>query len=146
FAVGLERLGILVHPQSVIHSMVEFVDCSTLAQLGSPDMCIPIANTLAWPDRMATPCKPLDLAAIGQLDFEAPDEVRFPAIRLAREAIEQGGAAPAILNAANEVAVAAFLDGRVGFLDIAAIVEAVLEHSNIAPLHALDDVMAADAA
>jgi len=146
FEVGLERLGILVHPQSVIHSMVEFVDCSTLAQLGSPDMRIPIANTLAWPDRMATPCKPLDLATVGRLDFEVPDEVRFPAIRLAREAIEQGGAAPAILNAANEVAVAAFLDGRVGFLDIAAIVEAVLERSNIAPLRALDDVMAADAA
>lgn len=146
FEVGLERLGILVHPQSVIHSMVEFVDCSTLAQLGSPDMRIPIANTLAWPDRMATPCKPLDLATVGRLDFEVPDQVRFPAIRLAREAIEQGGAAPAILNAANEVAVAAFLDGRVGFLDIAAIVEAVLERSNIAPLRALDDVMAADAA
>ncbi len=78
FPVGLDRLAILVHPQSVIHSMVEFVDCSTLAQLGSPDMRIPIANTLAWPDRMATPCQPLDLATIGRLDFEAPDEVRFP--------------------------------------------------------------------
>ncbi len=146
FGVRLEQLGILVHPQSVIHSMVEFVDCSTLAQLGSPDMRIPIANTLAWPDRMETPCKPLDLATIGRLDFEAPDEERFPAIRLAREAIAQGGAAPAILNAANEVAVAAFLEGRVGFLDIAAIVEAVLERSNSAPVNTLGDVMAADAA
>ncbi len=146
FPVGLDRLAILVHPQSVIHSMVEFVDCSTLAQLGSPDMRIPIANTLAWPDRMATPCRPLDLATIGRLDFEAPDEVRFPAIRLAREAIEQGGSAPAILNAANEIAVAAFLDGRIGFLDIAATVETVIERSNAAPVRSLDDVRAADAA
>jgi len=146
FPVGLDRLAILVHPQSVIHSMVEFVDCSTLAQLGSPDMRIPIANTLAWPDRMATPCQPLDLATIGKLEFEAPDEVRFPAIRLAREAIQRGGSAPAILNAANEVAVAAFLDGKVTFLDIAAIVEAVLDRSNVAPVRSLDDVKAADAA
>ncbi|MBO9582315.1 MAG: 1-deoxy-D-xylulose-5-phosphate reductoisomerase [Sphingobium sp.] len=146
FPVGLDRLAILVHPQSVIHSMVEFVDCSTLAQLGSPDMRIPIANTLAWPDRMATPCRPLDLAAIGRLDFEAPDEVRFPAIRLAREAIEAGGSAPAILNAANEIAVAAFLDGRIGFLDIAATVETVMDRSNAAPVRSLDDVRAADAA
>jgi len=146
FPVGLDRLAILVHPQSVIHSMVEFIDCSTLAQLGSPDMRIPIANTLAWPDRMATPCQPLDLATIGRLDFEAPDEERFPAIRLAREAIEQGGSAPATLNAANEIAVAAFLEGRIGFLDIAATVETVIERSNVAPLHSLDDVRAADAA
>ncbi|MBO9671654.1 MAG: 1-deoxy-D-xylulose-5-phosphate reductoisomerase [Sphingobium sp.] len=145
FPVGLDRLAILVHPQSVIHSMVEFVDCSTLAQLGSPDMRIPIANTLAWPDRMATPCRPLDLATIGRLDFEAPDEVRFPAIRLAREAIEAGGSAPAILNAANEIAVAAFLDGRIGFLDIAATVETVIGRSNAAPVRSLDDVRAADA-
>jgi 1-deoxy-D-xylulose-5-phosphate reductoisomerase len=144
FAVGLERLRIIVHPQSVVHSMVEFVDCSTLAQLGSPDMRIPIASTLAWPDRMATPCKPLDLATIGRLDFEAPDEVRFPAIRLAREAIEQGGSAPAILNAANEIAVAAFLDGEIGFLDIARIVETVLSRSNVAPVRSLDDVISAD--
>jgi 1-deoxy-D-xylulose-5-phosphate reductoisomerase len=146
FPVGLDRLAILVHPQSVIHSMVEFVDCSTLAQLGSPDMRIPIANTLAWPDRMTTPCQPLDLAAIGRLDFEAPDEARFPAIRLAREAIEQGGSAPATLNAANEIAVAAFLEGRIGFLDIAATVETVIDRSNVAPVHSLDDVRAADAA
>ncbi|MBO9575580.1 MAG: 1-deoxy-D-xylulose-5-phosphate reductoisomerase [Sphingobium sp.] len=146
FPVGLDRLAILVHPQSVIHSMVEFADCSTLAQLGSPDMRIPIASTLAWPDRMETPCKPLDLATIGRLDFEAPDEIRFPAIRLARQAIEQGGSAPAILNAANEVAVAAFLDGKVGFLDIAAIVEAVLARSDVSPVRSIDDVKAADSA
>lgn len=146
FPVGLDRLAILVHPQSVIHSMVEFVDCSTLAQLGSPDMRIPIANTLAWPDRMETVCKPLDLAAIGRLDFEAPDEERFPAIRLAREAIQQGGAAPAILNAANEIAVAAFLEGKIGFLDIAAIVDGVLWRSRSAPICSIDDVRAVDAA
>jgi 1-deoxy-D-xylulose-5-phosphate reductoisomerase len=145
FPVGLERLAILVHPQSVIHSMVEFTDCSTLAQLGSPDMRIPIACTLAWPERMTTPCKPLDLAAIGRLDFEAPDEARFPAIRLAREAIQAGGGAPALLNAANEVAVAAFLDGRIGFLDIAAIVEAVLERIAPPSLGGIDDVRALDA-
>jgi 1-deoxy-D-xylulose-5-phosphate reductoisomerase len=146
FPVGLDRLAILVHPQSVIHSMVEFVDCSTLAQLGSPDMRIPIANTLASPDRMATPCQPLDLATIGRLDFETPDEVRFPAIRLAREAIEQGGSAPATLNAANEIAVAAFLEGKIGFLDIAATVETVIDRSNVAPVRSLDDVRAVDAA
>jgi 1-deoxy-D-xylulose-5-phosphate reductoisomerase len=146
FPVGLDRLAILVHPQSVIHSMVEFIDCSTLAQLGSPDMRIPIANTLAWPDRMSTPCQPLDLATIGRLDFEAPDEVRFPAIRLAREAIEQGGSAPATLNAANEIAVAAFLEGKIGFLDIAATVETVIDRSNVAPVRSLDDVRAVDAA
>jgi len=126
FPVGLDRLDILVHPQSVIHSMVEYVDCSTLAQLGSPDMRIPIASALAWPDRLATTCKPLDLATIGQLTFEQPDPVRFPALRLARAAITEGGAKPAILNAANEVAVEAFLAQQIGFLDIAALVESTL--------------------
>jgi len=126
FPVGLDKIDILVHPQSVIHSMVEYVDCSTLAQLGSPDMRIPIASALAWPERIATTCKPLDLAAIGQLTFEQPDIVRFPALRLARAAIAEGGAKPAILNAANEVAVAAFLAGQIGFLDIAELVEATL--------------------
>ncbi len=126
FPVGLDRLDILVHPQSVIHSMVEYVDCSTLAQLGSPDMRIPIASALAWPERIATSCKPLDLAAIGQLTFEQPDPVRFPALRLARDAVNEGGAKPAILNAANEVAVAGFLAGQIGFLEIAALVENTL--------------------
>lgn len=126
FPVGLDNIEILVHPQSVIHSMVEYRDCSTLAQLGSPDMRIPIAHALAWPERMATPCLPLDLVAIGRLDFEAPDPVRFPGLRLAREAARAGGGHPATLNAANEVAVAAFLAGRIGFLRIAAIVEEVL--------------------
>jgi len=113
FPVGLDRIEILVHPQSVIHSLVEYVDCSTLAQLGSPDMRIPIASALAWPQRMATPCAPLDLAAIARLDFEAPDEERFPATALCRAAIAEGGARPAQLNAANELAVAAFLVARI---------------------------------
>ncbi|MEK7343258.1 MAG: 1-deoxy-D-xylulose-5-phosphate reductoisomerase [Pseudomonadota bacterium] len=145
FPVGLDRIEILVHPQSVIHSMVEYRDCSTLAQLGSPDMRIPIAHALAWPRRIATPCKPLDLAAIGRLDFEAPDEQRFPALRITRAAAQEGGTAPAILNAANEVAVAAFLAGRIGFLDIAMIVEDVLGRYSAAAPTGLDDVLAADA-
>jgi 1-deoxy-D-xylulose-5-phosphate reductoisomerase len=126
FPVGLDKIDILVHPQSVIHSMVEYVDCSTLAQLGSPDMRIPIASALAWPERIMTTSKPLDLATIGQLTFEQPDIMRFPALRLARAAIAEGGAKPAILNAANEIAVAAFLAGQITFLEIAALVEATL--------------------
>lgn len=144
FPVGLDRIEILVHPQSVIHSMVEYRDRSTLAQLGSPDMRIPIAHALAWPRRIATPCQPLDLARIGRLDFEAPDLERFPALRLAREAAQAGGATPAILNAANEVAVAAFLEGRIGFLDIAMIVEDVLNRYSAASPSAIDDVLVAD--
>ncbi len=145
FPVGLDRIEILVHPQSVIHSMVEYRDRSTLAQLGSPDMRIPIAHALAWPARIATPCQPLDLARIGRLDFEAPDDVRFPALRLARQSAQAGGVVPAILNAANEVAVAAFLKGAIGFLDIAMIVEDVLNrYSAPEPVH-IDDVLAADA-
>ena len=144
FPVGHDAIEILVHPQSVIHSMVEFRDRSTLAQLGSPDMRIPIASALAWPVRMETPCAPLDLALIGRLDFEAPDLKRFPALRLTRQAIREGGARPAQLNAANEVAVAAFLAKRIGFLDIAMIVEAVLDrYSPANPAH-LDDIYTAD--
>ena len=146
FPVGLDRIEILVHPQSVIHSMVEYRDRSTLAQLGSPDMRIPIAHALAWPRRIATPCQPLDLARIGRLDFDAPDPERFPALRLARQAAEAGGAVPAILNAANEVAVAAFLAGRVRFLDIAMIVDEVLTRYSAPAPHAIEDVLAADAA
>jgi 1-deoxy-D-xylulose-5-phosphate reductoisomerase len=127
FPVGLDRIRILVHPQSVIHSMVEFIDRSTLAQLGAPDMRIPIASALAWPARMATPCAPLDLASIGRLDFEATDEVRFPATALCRAAIAEGGGRPAQLNAANEIAVAAFLAGRIGFTAIVDIVRTVMD-------------------
>ena len=147
FPVGLDKIDILVHPQSVIHSMVEYVDCSTLAQLGSPDMRIPIASALAWPERIATTCKPLDLANIGQLTFEQPDIVRFPALRLARAAISEGGAKPAIMNAANEVAVAAFLNGQIGFLDIVALVEDTL--CGYAPNNlptCIDDLFSIDAA
>lgn len=145
FPVGLDRIEILVHPQSVVHSMVEYRDRSTLAQLGSPDMRIPIASALAWPKRMETPCQPLDLARMGRLDFEAPDDERFPALRLARQVAGQGGAAPAVLNAANEVAVAAFLRGTIGFLDIATIVEDVLNRYSPAVPSVIDDVLEADA-
>lgn len=145
FPVGLDKIDILVHPQSVIHSMVEYIDCSTLAQLGSPDMRIPIASALAWPERIATTCKPLDLATIGQLTFEQPDIVRFPALRLARAAIAEGGAKPAILNAANEIAVAAFLAGHITFLEIAALVEATLTaYVPDAPAN-LEDLFSVDA-
>ena len=147
FPVGLDRMRILIHPQSVIHSMVEYRDGSTLAQLGPADMRVPIANCLAWPRRMDTPCEPLDLAAIGELAFFAPDETRFPATRLARSAAEAGGAAPAVLNAANEVAVSAFLAGNIAFSDIAVTVERVLSTGNQPPApRSLDDVLAVDAA
>jgi 1-deoxy-D-xylulose-5-phosphate reductoisomerase len=126
FGLPSERIDILVHPQSVIHSMVEYVDGSTLAQMGSPDMRIPIAHTLAFPERIATPAATLDLARIGKLEFEATDETRFPALRLARCALEAGGGEAIVLNAANEIAVAAFLARRIGFLDIAALVERAL--------------------
>ena len=146
FPVGLDNIDVLVHPQSVIHSMVEYHDRSTLAQLGSPDMRIPIASALAWPERIHTNCQPLDLATIGRLDFEAPDLVRFPALKLARTAIAEGGAKPAILNAANEIAVAAFLAGRIGFLDIADMVSATLDgYAPNAP-HSLDHLFSVDAA
>ena len=142
FPVGLEKLKIIVHPQSVVHSMVEYRDGSTLAQLGPSDMRVPIASCLAWPQRMDTPCAPLDLAALGSLTFQAPDEVRFPATRLCREAAEAGGAAPAVLNAANEVAVAAFLAGQISFTRIADTVAHVLDSSNdAAPPRSLDDVI-----
>lgn len=145
FPVGLDKLDILVHPQSVIHSMVEYVDCSTLAQLGSPDMRIPIASALAWPERIATTCKPLDLATIGQLTFERPDQLRFPALRLARAAITDGGAKPAIMNAANEVAVAAFLNGQIKFLEIVALVDATLSAYVPNAPKGLDDLFSIDA-
>lgn len=127
FAMPPERLEVLIHHQQIIHSMVEYADGSTLAQLGAPDMRAPIACAFAWPDRMAWPAPRLDLVASGPLTFEAPDLDRFPALRLAKAALAQGGAAPGALNAANEVAVAAFLDRKIGFLDIAATVAETLE-------------------
>lgn len=145
FPVADDQIDVLVHPQSVIHSMVEYVDGSTLAQLGSPDMRTPIASCLAWPERIAAPSPRLDLATLGQLTFQAPDPVRFPALRLARAAMEAGKGAPTVLNAANEVTVAAFLAGRIGFLRIAEIVEAALEMIDSGAPDTIEAVMALDA-
>ncbi|MFI4935172.1 MAG: 1-deoxy-D-xylulose-5-phosphate reductoisomerase [Caulobacterales bacterium] len=130
FSMPSERIDVLVHPQSVVHSLVEYTDGSTLAQLGPPDMRTPIACAWSWPGRIDWPAPKLDLAAIGQLTFEAPDEVRFPALAIARQALKAGGGAPAAMNAANEVGVAAFLDRQIGFLDIAALVSETLERLN----------------
>lgn len=135
----------IIHPQSVVHALVDYIDGSVLAQLGSPDMRTPIAHCLAWPQRMATPCRALDLASIGRLDFAAPDPERFPALCIARDVLAEGGARPAILNAANEVAVAAFLAGRIGFLDIAFIVRKALDRYHPPVPVSLDDVFAIDA-
>jgi 1-deoxy-D-xylulose-5-phosphate reductoisomerase len=146
FGLTEDRIGVLVHPQSVIHGLVCYHDGSMLAQLGSPDMRIPIAHTLAWPERMATQSPRLDLAALARLDFAEPDMVRFPALGLARDALRAGGGAPTVLSAANEVAVEAFLQRRIGFLDIVNTVSRVL-HAMGAPLaDTLDDVIALDAA
>ena len=144
FPVGLDRLRIIIHPQSVVHSMVEYRDGSTLAQLGPSDMRVPIASCLAWPARMDTPCAPLDLAALGELTFRAADELRFPATRIAREVAQAGGAAPAVLNAANEVAVAAFLDSQIAFTRITVMVEQVLARYAPAAPASLADVFAID--
>jgi len=146
FAMPEERIDILIHPQSVVHSLVSYVDGSVLAQLGTPDMRTPIAFALAWPERISAPTKRLDLVERGQLTFEAPDTVRFPALRLAREALRAGGLAPTVLNAANEAAVAAFLGGRIGFLDIAAIVEQVLADERGGRVGSIADVLEADRA
>ena len=145
FPVPHDRIEIVVHRQSVIHSLVDYVDGSMLAQLGPSDMRVPIAHTLAWPDRMATPMPPLDLVALGRLDFEACDPVRFPALALARAALDAGGARPAILNAANEIAVAAFLDKRITFLEIAAIVADTLDRYDPPAPGTLDEVLVIDA-
>ena len=144
FGMAEPQVAVVVHPQSIVHSLVEYVDGSVLAQLGSPDMRTPIAHTLAWPDRLETPTERLDLAQVARLDFEPPDEVRFPALRLAREALRAGGTAPAVLNAANEVAVQAFLDERIGFLDIARTVEEVLSEVGEGRIASLEDVTATD--
>ena len=130
FDMPATQIDVLVHPQSIVHSLVEYADGSTLAQMGPPDMRSPIACAWSWPDRIAWPAPKLDLAKIGQLTFTAPDEGRFPALRIARSALTVGGGAPAAMNAANEVAVAAFLDRRIGFLDIAATVSETLDRLN----------------
>jgi 1-deoxy-D-xylulose-5-phosphate reductoisomerase len=145
FPVPEARIEVLVHPQSAVHGLVQFADGSLLAQLGTPDMRTPIAHALAWPKRIHVAAPRLDLAALGRLEFSAPDPVRFPALRLAREALQAGGGAPTILNAANEVAVGLFLDRRLGFLDIAAVVEATLA-GLVAPLaDGLESILALDA-
>lgn len=146
FPVGAERIDVIVHPQSVVHSMVEYIDGSILAQLGTPDMRTPIAVALAWPDRMAAPVPRLDFKKSANLTFEDPDFERFPALRIARDALREGGAAPTLLNAANEVAVAAFLARRIGFLDIVACVEAVLAEDRPAAPGDLDAVAELDRA
>ena len=140
FRLPPERVDIVVHAQSIVHGAVVYRDGSVLAALGSPDMRTPIAYALAWPDRIAAPTKRLDLAAIGKLTFEPPDEGRFPALRVAREALQQGGGAPTVLNAANETAVHAFLEGRIGFLDIVGVVEDTLAAVPAANLETLEDV------
>ena len=145
FPLKLEQLHILVHPQSIIHALVEMVDGSVLAQMSLPDMCTPIANALAYPDRIAAPVNKLRLEDIGNLNFEAPDSNRFPAISLARSALHSGGCAPTILNAANEIAVDNFLKGRIGFLDIAKTVEKTLDVSYTGSLDTINDVLECDA-
>ena len=146
FALDEADIGVLIHPQSVIHGLVHYRDGSVLAQLGSPDMRIPIAHALAWPGRIPTSSPRLDLAALGRLEFAEPDPVRFPALRLARDALRAGGGAPTILSAANEVAVEAFLARRLAFTDIAALVETVLDRIGHQPADSLDAVLDLDAA
>ena len=145
FGVGRERLDVLVHPQSLVHSLVEFVDGSTLAQLGLPDMRTSLAVGLGWPERIASGVGGLDLLRHPRLEFEAPDTDAFPCLRLAWEAMAAGGTAPAVLNAANEVAVSAFLQGRIGFLSIPALVEDALAALPATPADSLDALLAADA-
>jgi 1-deoxy-D-xylulose-5-phosphate reductoisomerase len=147
FSVGADRLQVLIHPQSIVHCLVYYRDGSVLAQMGCPDMRTPIAYSLAWPERMETPTERLDLAKLGTLAFEPPDEVRFPALRLAREVLAAGGSASTVLNAANEVAVKAFLDGRIGFLAVGNLVEATLDRAaHLVPFSpdSVDDVLAID--
>ena len=148
FSVAADRLSVLIHPQSIVHCLVHYRDGSVLAQMSCPDMRTPIAYSLAWPNRMQAPTARLDLASLGALSFEAPDEDRFPALRLARDVLAAGGSASTVLNAANEVAVQAFLDGRIGFLGIADLVEATLgrsAHISAALPDSVDEVLAIDA-
>ena len=144
FDMPEDRLEVLVHPQSIVHSLVAYIDGSVLAQLGAPDMRTPIAFALGWPDRICAPSPRLDLAQIGQLSFHAPDPERFPAVELARSALQDGGASPTILNAANEVAVQGFLNTKIGFLDICRVVEKTLERAPRARFDGLEDVYAVD--
>jgi len=144
FGLPSAQLDVVIHPQSVIHSMVEFVDGSVLAQLGTPDMRIPIAYALAWPERMRTPAQRLDLTAVARLDFEAPDFDRFPALKLARHALEAGGDAPVVLNAANEIAVASFLSGEISFPEIVRVVEEAIGDADFDAPRSIGDVLEID--
>lgn len=145
FGVGPERVGIIIHPQSIVHSLVEFDDGSVLAQLSHPDMRVPIAHALGWPERITSGVESLDLVRVAQLSFEAPDLERFPCLGLAVRAARGGGTLPAVLNAANEVAVGAFLDRSLNFDDIAAVIDSVLQQHQVRPVRSLDDALAADA-
>jgi 1-deoxy-D-xylulose-5-phosphate reductoisomerase len=144
FSLPLERIEVLIHPQSILHSMVEYEDGSVLAQLGNPDMRIPISHALGWPDRIDSGSAPLDLISIGTLQFEPPDPARFPCLALAGEAWQAGGTAPAILNAANEVAVQAFLDRQIGFTDIPKLIDAALQHCASRTAGTLDIILEDD--
>lgn len=145
FGATAEQIEVVIHPQSVIHSMVQYNDGSVLAELGNPDMRTPIAHALAWPERMVSGVAPLDLFAIARLDFDRPDTQRFPCLRLAFEALKREGTAPAILNAANEIAVATFLAGRIAFLDIPRLIEDVLSRVTVSAVTRIEDVIRADA-
>lgn len=144
FPISKDKLDVLIHPQSIIHSMVSYMDGSVLAQLGTPDMRTPISYALGWPDRMKTPSKKLDLAEIGKLSFIKPDDEHFPSLKITREVLQNGGSAPTILNASNEVAVYAFLEGKIGFLDIAKIVEETLSRISFDKMTSLDHVHEVD--
>lgn len=144
FPLKAEQLQVLIHPQSVVHALVAMVDGSVLAQMSHPDMKTPIAMALAWPERIEAPVKKLDFTELGSLQFEKPDTEKFPALALARAALEAGGNAPTVLNAANEIAVRRFLAGKIGFLDIARVVEQTLELVHTAPISSLDDALACD--
>ena len=145
FAITPDAVQVVIHPQSIVHSLVEFADGSMLAQLSEPDMRVPIAYALGWPDRIASGAAPLDLVKIARLSFEEPDLERFPCLHIAQEAARAGGTMPAVLNAANEVAVAAFLGRRLNFASIAAVIDSVLQQHEAGPVRSLDDALAADA-
>lgn len=146
FPVTLEQIQVVVHPESIVHGMVQYKDGSVIAQLGEPDMMTPIAVSLAWPSRMSLPKDPLDLIQCGKLTFEAVDDKRFPAVKLAREVVAQGGAAPIIMNAANEIAVEAFLKGQIGFANIVSVVQRILADCQLPKPESLDDVLEIDKA
>ena len=145
FAMPPANIDVLIHPQSIVHSLVEYADGSMLAQLGNPDMRTPIAFALGWPERIASGVESLDLVQLSKLEFEAPDEIRFPCLRLARQAAAAGASAPAVLNAANEIAVAAFLAGKLRFMEIAQVIDEVLQGHQVAPVDSLEAVMSVDA-